>query len=83
LAAAGIRVDVDDRTESVGRKIRDAELAKVPYMLVVGDREQSEGLVGVREHRAGDSGAVPVSEFADSISALVAARALRPEAAED
>ena len=45
LHAAGLRAEVDDRTESVGRKIRDAELAKVPYMLVVGDREAEEGTV--------------------------------------
>ena len=42
LTAAGLRVDVDDRTESVGRKIREAELRKVPYMLVVGDREAEQ-----------------------------------------
>ena len=52
LAAAGVRVELDDRTESVGRKIRDAELRKIPFMLVVGDREQEAGEVGVREHRA-------------------------------
>ena len=56
LSAAGVRVELDDRTESVGRKIRDAELRKVPFMLVVGDREQEAGEVGVREHRAGDAG---------------------------
>ena len=56
LAAANVRVELDDRTESVGRKIRDAELRKVPFMLVVGDREQESGEVGVREHRAGDTG---------------------------
>ena len=56
LAAANIRVELDDRTESVGRKIRDAEVRKVPFMLVVGDREQEAGEVGVREHRAGDTG---------------------------
>ena len=43
LRAAGLRAEVDDRTESVGRKIRDAELQKVPYMLVIGDREAEEG----------------------------------------
>jgi threonyl-tRNA synthetase len=46
-----VRAELDDRTESVGRKIRDAELRKIPYMLVVGDREQEAGEVGVREHR--------------------------------
>ena len=58
LAAAGVRVDVDERSESVGRKIRDAELAKVPIMLVVGEREQAAGTVAVRSHADGDLGAV-------------------------
>ncbi|MGE5635754.1 MAG: threonine--tRNA ligase [Nocardioidaceae bacterium] len=64
LDEAGLRVDVDDRTESVGRKIRDAELHKVPYMLVVGDEEERGGRVSVRRHGQGDLGAVPTGEFA-------------------
>ena len=64
LRAAGVRVEVDDRTESVGRKIREAELRKVPFMLVVGDREAESGTVAVREHRKGDTGSVTVAEFA-------------------
>ena len=56
LRAAGLRVEIDERTESVGRKIRDAELRKVPYMLVVGDREAESGRVAVREHGEGDTG---------------------------
>jgi threonyl-tRNA synthetase len=76
LVAAGVRVEVDDRTESVGRKIRDAELAKVPFMLVVGDREADEGLVGVREHHDGDTGAVGVGAFVDRIRELITTRAL-------
>jgi threonyl-tRNA synthetase len=63
LAAAGLRAELDDRTESVGRKIREAELRKVPYMLVVGDREAESGSVAVREHTKGDTGTVPVAEF--------------------
>ena len=58
LAAAGLRAEVDDRTESVGRKIREAELRKVPYMLVVGDREAEQGAVALRRHREGDQGTV-------------------------
>ena len=69
LVAAGVRVRVDERSESVGRKIRDAELAKLPYMLVVGDREAEAGTVAVREHRQGDLGAVPVAEVARRITA--------------
>src|SRR6202020_1266315 len=60
LAEAGVRAEVDDRTESVGRKIRDGELRKIPYMLVVGDREAEQDEVSVREHRAGDTGTVSV-----------------------
>ena len=55
--AGGLRVELDDRSESIGRKIRDAELRRSRYMLVVGEREQREGAVAVREHRAGDTGA--------------------------
>ena len=74
LATAGVRVELDDRTESVGRKIRDAELRKIPFMLVVGDREQEAGEVGVREHRAGDTGAVALDDFLARISDLIATR---------
>jgi threonyl-tRNA synthetase len=67
LIAAGLRGELDDRTESVGRKIRDAELRKIPYMLVVGDREaQSDPArptVAVREHRQGDTGSESVADF--------------------
>ena len=58
LVDAGLRADVDERTESVGRKIREAELRKVPYMLVVGDREAEQRAVALRRHREGDQGTV-------------------------
>jgi len=74
LREAGVRAEVDDRTESVGRKIREAELRKVPYMLVVGDREAEDGTVAVRRHGEGDTGTVPVAEFAARVSAESAAR---------
>ena len=54
LRGAGVRAELDDRNESVGRKIREAELRKIPYMLVVGEREQGEGTVSVREHRGAE-----------------------------
>jgi threonyl-tRNA synthetase len=57
---AGLRVEVDDRSESVGRKIRDAEVRKIPYMLVVGPREAENGEVSVRRHKEGDVGSMPV-----------------------
>jgi threonyl-tRNA synthetase len=62
LRAAGVRAEVDDRTESVGRKIRDAELQKVPYMLVIGDREAQSASVAVRRHREGDVGTMPLGD---------------------
>jgi threonyl-tRNA synthetase len=63
LRAAGLYADLDDRTESVKRKIRDAELRKVPYMLVVGDREAETASVALREHRRGDTGTVSVEDL--------------------
>ena len=63
--ADGVRVEVDRRSESVGRKIRDAELAKVPFMLVVGDREREAEQVTVRAHGAGGGNeAMTPAEFA-------------------
>ena len=67
LSETGVRAELDDRTESVGRKIRDGELRKIPYMLVVGDREAEQDEVSVREHRAGDTGAVSVPAFAQRV----------------
>ncbi|MEA2298040.1 MAG: threonyl-tRNA synthetase [Solirubrobacteraceae bacterium] len=69
LRDAGIRGEIDARTESIGRKIRDAELRKIPYMLVVGDREAADGTVAVRERHRGDGGSVPVAELVARISA--------------
>jgi threonyl-tRNA synthetase len=63
LVAAGLRVDLDDRQEKIGFKIREAQLQKVPYMLVAGDRESSEGTVAVRSRSGGDLGARPVDTF--------------------
>ncbi|MBX5469104.1 MAG: threonine--tRNA ligase [Thermoleophilaceae bacterium] len=74
LRGAGLRVEVDDRSESVGRKIRDAELRKAPYMLVVGDKEQETGQVALRRHREGDAGAVAVEAFIERAREEIAAR---------
>jgi threonyl-tRNA synthetase len=63
LQAAGLRADLDDRQEKIGYKIREAQLQKVPYMLVVGDREAAEGTVSVRERSGGDKGASTVDAF--------------------
>ena len=74
LRAAGLRAEADERTESVGRKIRDAELRKIPYMLIVGDTEVEEGQVAVRRHGEGDRGAQPVQEFIDEITEQIGQR---------
>ena len=74
LTEAGLRAELDERTESVGRKIRDAELRKVPYMLVIGDREAEGGTVAVREHGRGDVGSAPVAEFVARLCEQTAAR---------
>ena len=67
-ALDGFRVEVDERTESIGRKIRDAELRKIPYMLVVGDREAEQRSVAVRRHREGDQGALSLDEVQAKLS---------------
>jgi threonyl-tRNA synthetase len=72
LREAGLRVEVDDRSESIGKKIREAEVTKVPYMLVVGDLEQEAGTVAVRRHREGDQGAEPVDDFARRVADEIA-----------
>jgi len=74
LAASGLRVGVDERSESVGRKIRDAEVRKAPYMLIVGDREREAGQVAVRRHGEGDRGTMAVAEFSGLAGDEVAAR---------
>jgi threonyl-tRNA synthetase len=72
-----VRAEVDERTESLPRKIRDAELRKIPFMLVVGDRDRDSAVVSVREHHGGDAGAVSVDEFAQRIEKLVKSRTKR------
>ncbi len=72
LRAAGLRAELDDRGEKVGRKIRDAEVEKTPYMLVVGAKEQEAGTVAVRRRGEGDRGAVPTAEFAEQVKAEIA-----------
>ena len=63
LAAAGLRAELDERQEKIGYKIREAQLQKIPYMLVTGDREAAEGTVAVRTRAGGDQGARPIDEF--------------------
>jgi threonyl-tRNA synthetase len=63
LRANGIRVEIDDRGEKIGRKIRDTELAKVPYMFVIGEKEMNEDAVSLRIQGKGDQGSVNVKEL--------------------
>jgi threonyl-tRNA synthetase len=77
LAAAGLRVEVDDRQEKIGYKIREAQLQKVPYMLVAGDREAAEGTIAVRSRTAGDQGAKPVDAFMAATRQEIADRGVR------
>ncbi|WP_373822200.1 threonine--tRNA ligase [Veillonella sp.] len=69
-----VRVEVDDRSEKIGYKIRQAQMAKVPYMLVVGDKEVEEGTVNVRKHGGDESGSVPFEEFFNSIKTEIKER---------
>lgn len=67
LKKAGVRVEVDDRSEKIGKKIRDTELMKVPYMLVIGEKEMNEGQLSVRRQGKGDLGTVSLNSFVESI----------------
>jgi len=74
IAAAGLRVELDDRQEKIGYKIREAQLQKVPYMLVTGDREAAEGTVSVRSRSAGDLGARSIDAFVAAASDEIATK---------
>jgi threonyl-tRNA synthetase len=73
LKEVDIRGILDDRDEKVGRKIRDAETKKVPYMLIVGEKEVAEGKVSVRKHGQGDQGSIGLDEFVDKFRVECAA----------
>jgi threonyl-tRNA synthetase len=68
----GVRAQVDDRNEKIGRKIRDNELKRVPYMVIVGEQEQAEGLVSMRKQGGGEQATMKMEEFAERINAEVA-----------
>ena len=82
LATAGLRADVDERQEKIGYKIREAQMQKIPYMLVVGDREAAEGTVGVRHRAGGDQGGQRTAQFIEAALEEVRSRQLAPTAAE-
>jgi threonyl-tRNA synthetase len=79
LRQAGLRVETNTRGEKIGAKIRNAQLQKIPFMLVCGDREMEEGKVAVRERSRGDIGAMSLEEFRELALRLVRTRALMNE----
>jgi threonyl-tRNA synthetase len=78
LEAAGLRVELDDRNEKMGYKIREAQTQKVPYMLVMGDREEQSGQVSVRNRFQGDEGGQSLESFLERIKKQIETRAVRP-----
>ncbi|MDQ3394125.1 MAG: threonine--tRNA ligase [Bacteroidota bacterium] len=72
LEEKDIRGIIDHRDEKIGRKIRDAEMKKIPFMLIVGEKEQNEGKVAIRKHGEGDVGSLTLTEFMDVFNAAVA-----------
>ena len=74
LKKADIRAELDDRSEKIGKKIRDTELKKVPYMLIIGEKEMAENKVSVRRQGVGDTGAVSADEFILNISKEISER---------
>src|SRR5262249_5175368 len=79
LRARGVRVHLDDRSDRMGYKIREAQLHKIPYMLVVGDKEAEARNVSVRHRQAGDMGPMDVDALGEKIARLAAGRALSEE----
>jgi threonyl-tRNA synthetase len=76
LRGAGLRVESNLKSEKIGAKIRDAQMQKIPFMLVLGDREMEQGIVAVRERLKGDIGVMPLEEFKTMARGLVESRAL-------
>ena len=77
LEKYNIRVELDDRNEKIGKKIREAQLEKIPYMLVIGDKEMAEGKVSVRHRKEGDKGAMKLQEFVNFINAEIASKEIK------
>jgi threonyl-tRNA synthetase len=78
LVAAGLRAEIDERNEKVGYKIREWETKKVPYMLVVGEKERASNTVSVRRHKEGDQGAVAQGEFIRMLREKLTTKSLTP-----
>ena len=76
LKQAGFRVELNLKSDKIGAKIRDAQLQKIPFMLVLGDKEKEEGILAVREKAKGDLGAMTLAEFKEMAQRLKETRAL-------
>jgi threonyl-tRNA synthetase len=76
LRGAGLRVELDDRSEKLGYRVREAQLQKIPYTLVVGEREARDGAVSVRKRAGEDAGAVPLARFLAEVTAEIRTRAV-------
>ena len=72
----GVRVELDSRNEKIGKKIREAQLEKVPYMLIIGDKEVEEGKVSVRHRKEGDKGAMRLDDFVELIKAEIKSKSI-------
>ncbi len=83
LAKNGIDATVDGRSEKIGHKIRDARMDRLPYMLVVGEQEETDGTVSVRSRFAGDEGVKPLAEFIDAICEEIRTKEIREEVEEE
>jgi threonyl-tRNA synthetase len=76
LNAAGIRCELDQRSEKIGYKIREAQLQKIPYMVIVGEKEAEEGTISVRNRKEGDKGSLALDAFIDEIKNVIATKSL-------
>ena len=74
---------MDARSEKIGYKIRESRLAKVPYMLVVGEKEEADGTVSVRSRFAGDEGVKPIAEFVERICKEIRTKEIRKEEVQE
>jgi len=83
LAMNGVDVTVDNRSEKIGYKIRDARLSRLPYMLIVGEKEEAEGLVSVRSRFAGDEGQKSIDAFVDQICKEIRTKEIRKEEVQE
>ena len=83
LDAAGIRAEIDTRAEKIGYKIREAQMNKIPYMLVVGAKEEEAGMLSVRSRFAGDEGQKSLAAFIEAIKEEINAKTIRETVKED